>query len=167
MLNWTLRKKLLWNFNQNSNILIQEKAFESVVCKMAAILSQPPWINRAPCCPWRWILTTCALVVLRSNRKCIYIYIYFCVFPRINSTWQNWMIPSASKLPSFSTQRAKYVERAVSGFHCEAIFHNLVIQIHWLLELRPRPWVLIRDEPDNCYISGDKSWFGYPGPIFI
>ena len=26
-----------WNFNQNSNILIQENAFESVVCKMASI----------------------------------------------------------------------------------------------------------------------------------
>ena len=33
--------KLQWNFKQNSYILIQENAFENVVCEMAAILSQP------------------------------------------------------------------------------------------------------------------------------
>ena len=33
--------KLQWNFNQNSNIFIQENAFESVVCEMAAMLSRP------------------------------------------------------------------------------------------------------------------------------
>ena len=30
--------KLQWNFNRNSNIFIQENAFESVACKMVAIL---------------------------------------------------------------------------------------------------------------------------------
>ena len=40
IVNWTLRNKLQWNFNQNSNILIQENVFESIVCKMASILSQ-------------------------------------------------------------------------------------------------------------------------------
>ena len=29
------------NFNRNLNILIQENAFENVVCEMAAILSRP------------------------------------------------------------------------------------------------------------------------------
>ena len=29
---WTLWNKLQWNFNQNSNIFIQENAFEHVVC---------------------------------------------------------------------------------------------------------------------------------------
>ena len=32
-------------FSRNSNIFIQEKAFESVVCEKAAILSRPQWIN--------------------------------------------------------------------------------------------------------------------------
>ena len=45
IINWTLRNKLQWNFNRNSNIFIQEKAFGSVVCEMAAILSQPQWVN--------------------------------------------------------------------------------------------------------------------------
>ena len=34
-----------WNFNQIYNIFIQENAFESIVCEMAAILSRPQTIN--------------------------------------------------------------------------------------------------------------------------
>ena len=40
-----LGKKLQWNFNRNSNIFIQENAFESVVCEMAAILSRPQCVK--------------------------------------------------------------------------------------------------------------------------
>ena len=45
LLIWPL-EKIMWNFNPNSYIFIQENAFENVVWKMAAILSQPqrvPW----------------------------------------------------------------------------------------------------------------------------
>ena len=42
---WTLRNKLQWNFNWNSNIFIQENAFESVVWEMAAILSRPQCVK--------------------------------------------------------------------------------------------------------------------------
>ena len=45
IVNWTLRNKLQWNFNRNSNILIQENAVESVVCQTAAILSRPQWVK--------------------------------------------------------------------------------------------------------------------------
>ena len=41
----TLRNKQQWNSNRNSNIFIQENAFESVVCEMAAILSRPQCVN--------------------------------------------------------------------------------------------------------------------------
>ena len=50
--NWNLRNKHQWNLKWNSHILIQENAFENVVCEMAAIFSQPqcvyilkPWQN--------------------------------------------------------------------------------------------------------------------------
>ena len=46
-MNWTLRNKLQWNLNQNSNIFIQENVFESVVCEMAAILSRPQCVKRS------------------------------------------------------------------------------------------------------------------------
>ena len=47
--NWTLRNKFQWNFDRNSNILIQENEFESVVCKMVAILSGPQCVK-----PWHY-----------------------------------------------------------------------------------------------------------------
>ena len=36
---------LQWHFNRNCNIFIQENAFESIVCKMTAILSRPQCVN--------------------------------------------------------------------------------------------------------------------------
>ena len=45
IVNWTLRNKLQWNFNRNSNIFIQENALENVVCEMASILSLPQCVN--------------------------------------------------------------------------------------------------------------------------
>ena len=42
---WNCRNKLQWNLQQNSHIFIQENAFENIVCKMAAILSQPQCIK--------------------------------------------------------------------------------------------------------------------------
>ena len=41
IVNWTLKSRIQWNFNLYLNIFIQEKAFENVVCEMAAILSRP------------------------------------------------------------------------------------------------------------------------------
>ena len=38
--NWTPRYKIQWHFSRNSNIFIQENAFEKVVCEMVAIFSQ-------------------------------------------------------------------------------------------------------------------------------
>ena len=46
IINWTLRNKHQWNFNQNSYIFIQENAFEMVVWKMPAILSRPQCVKR-------------------------------------------------------------------------------------------------------------------------
>ena len=46
IVNWTLRNKLQWNLNRNSNIFIQENAFESVVCETVAILSLPQCVKK-------------------------------------------------------------------------------------------------------------------------
>ena len=37
------------NFNRNSNIFIQENAFENVVCEMASILSRPQCVDTYEC----------------------------------------------------------------------------------------------------------------------
>ena len=45
IVNWTFMNKLQWNFNRNSHISIQENSFESVLWKMAAILSLPQCVT--------------------------------------------------------------------------------------------------------------------------
>ena len=50
IVNWTLRNKLQWNLNRNSNIFIHENTFENVVWKMAAILSLPQCVKT---CQWQ------------------------------------------------------------------------------------------------------------------
>ena len=45
IVNWTLRNKLQWKFNWNTNIFIHENTIESVVCEMAAILSRPQCVK--------------------------------------------------------------------------------------------------------------------------
>ena len=45
---WTLRNKLQLNYNQYTKLFINENTSENIVCKMAAILSQPQWVN------WGW-----------------------------------------------------------------------------------------------------------------
>ena len=39
MIKWTLRNKLKWHFNKNTQLFIQENSSENIVCQMAAILS--------------------------------------------------------------------------------------------------------------------------------
>ena len=41
IVNWTIGNKLQWNINLDLYIFIQDNAFENVVWKMAAILSEP------------------------------------------------------------------------------------------------------------------------------
>ena len=43
--NWTLRNKLQWIFNRNSNIFIQENASEYVAWEISTISSRPQCVN--------------------------------------------------------------------------------------------------------------------------
>ena len=45
IVNWTLRNKLQWNFNQNIKLFIYENASENIVYEMAAILSREGWVK--------------------------------------------------------------------------------------------------------------------------
>ena len=48
-INWPLRNKLNWNFNQNSNISIHKDASKTIVCEMVAILSRGDELNHNTC----------------------------------------------------------------------------------------------------------------------
>ena len=56
--NWTLRDKIQWNSNQNTQIFVHGNAFENVVCEMAAILSRRRWVKKQNASlastPWGW-----------------------------------------------------------------------------------------------------------------
>ena len=41
----------MWIFSRNSNIFIQENAFESVICEKAAILFRSQWVKGVQRCP--------------------------------------------------------------------------------------------------------------------
>ena len=45
IVNWTLRNKLQWIFNQNTKPFIHENASEYIVCEIAAILFRERWVN--------------------------------------------------------------------------------------------------------------------------
>ena len=79
MVNLALGNKFQLNFDRNSNIFIQEKAIENVVCEMAYILSRPQCVNSGG--PWGGFsnepvlpMTTCAISLWGINIKCKYIY---------------------------------------------------------------------------------------------
>ena len=43
--NWTLRNKFQWSFNQNIKIFIYKNSNEIIVCKIVAILSRRRWVK--------------------------------------------------------------------------------------------------------------------------
>ena len=45
LVNWTLRNKLRWNFNQNTKLYIHENASENIVCETSTILSRGKRVN--------------------------------------------------------------------------------------------------------------------------
>ena len=45
IVNWTLRNKIQWNFNQNTKPFIDENASGNIVCKKVAILSRGRGVN--------------------------------------------------------------------------------------------------------------------------
>ena len=55
MVNSNLRNKIQWNLKQNSSIFIHENAFEDVVCRMAAILSQSQCVKLSLCYVQRYV----------------------------------------------------------------------------------------------------------------
>ena len=62
IVNWTLGNKLQWNFNRNSNILIQENAFENVFCEIVSMLSRPQCVN--------WITLSALIWIGLSHQHC-------------------------------------------------------------------------------------------------
>ena len=85
--NWTLRNKLRWNFNQNSNIFIQENWLENVVCEMESIFSQPQCV-KASRDMGSWLVTCVVLQFSEIQKDTDYtIYETKIVFRSFVSLW--------------------------------------------------------------------------------
>ena len=64
--NSTLGNRLQWNFSRNSNIFIQENAFENGVCEMASILSRSQCVNH---CHSMLCAVRCVLICILDLHK--------------------------------------------------------------------------------------------------
>ena len=82
MVNWTPRDKPQWNLNRNSYIFIQENANESVVGKVASILSRPQCANYqvASYITTPSIDSMCGYSVVNFMADCISYFTWFCWF---------------------------------------------------------------------------------------
>ena len=74
--------KLQWNLYRNSNIFIQENAFESVVCETAAIFSRPQCVNKTN------MLIMVRHYLLGVSLK-VWIHVIFtCIYFSVITTWR-------------------------------------------------------------------------------
>ena len=102
IVNLALRKIFQWDFIQNSNIFIQENAFQNVVCNMAAILFRLHCVNVTPLQP----VISCKTgdianpLHVSSLVMTITIEVNFIHFYLVNiSDWNNWPVLWVQKLP--------------------------------------------------------------------
>ena len=95
IINWTLRKKLQWNFNQNAKPFIHENAYENIICEKAAILSKgdelravAPRTRRSYCPACRtyliatrfWVVVICPIIECLTVLEFSFILFDLCLF---------------------------------------------------------------------------------------
>ena len=103
MLIWTLRNKLKWNLNWNTNIFIDKNVFENIICKIAAILSGERWVKTVfpQICHTKYLRLRYWLVCVQwfpnmcyTHLWCmerIYIYIYMITFEIMMSCFHHYI----------------------------------------------------------------------------
>ena len=112
IVNWSLRNKLRWNFNQNTKLFVHKNASEKIVCEMVAILFRRRWVKMLHLCREsnddQWIQQVDSLH--KWSVMCFHVMTY---------SWRNWQI-SYPKLDIMQIM-----------FHCEMQFNSN----NWLVEL--------------------------------
>ena len=87
----SIRKKIQWNFNRNSNIFIKENVFENIVCKMGSISS------RVKCVKWGQVLFG------EPPSRCVDCLMFIFVF-----IWNRWVSTLAMELHLSYTNPSKW-----------------------------------------------------------
>ena len=114
VVNWTLRNKLQWNFNQNTTLFVHENASENIVCKTAAILSRGRWVNKYQVCflskyfycTWQIYIMEIYSYVCRAHLHRSLSYLIYLIFTYF---WGNQFI----NLRSFPYQHVNYSIRII------------------------------------------------------
>ena len=76
IVNWTLRNKLQWNFNQDTKFFIHKNASENIVCEKATILSSGRYVKAIACGGLPFPSTGCTVpdvanIYLTCNVQCM------------------------------------------------------------------------------------------------
>ena len=120
IVNWTLRNKLQWNFNQNSTFFIHENALENVICETAAILSREDELNNS--------ITDMELLL---NKKDNFIPL-FCIFILPMYTCTAWNMSLSKSVNKISTEQVSHFICLGRVTHiCGELGHRLYR--HWLV----------------------------------
>ena len=98
IVNWTLKNKLQWNFNQNTKLLIHENASKNFVCEMAPFLFRVNEIKMCLLPDWHRIIT--GLNVDISSTKPLQIYLKNKLF-----IWSMTHRPQWNEVPGHSYQK--------------------------------------------------------------
>ena len=77
IVNWALRNKFQWNFNQDIKIFIHENVSENIICEMAAILSSgrsvKPVMSELWKCPY-WISICSNTLLMKPITLCVELF---------------------------------------------------------------------------------------------
>ena len=123
---WNLRNTFQWNFNQNTKCFIHENAYESILCKMAAILSRGRWVKRCwPCWCWIYLIKhTHIFAIYLFSLSIIYQHGYLveiCI-PASSIVCNSWMLICIYMYiyPHIFETEWKFSLPTFSLFHCAA-----------------------------------------------
>ena len=125
IVNWNLGNKFQWNDNQNSYIFIQENAFENVVCKMVAILSQPQYVD----CTLLFFALCGYLLPLLWVLKRILILLHLSLYGWKGMVYIPWL--SIRDLNSFSNLNGSNMFCMLSIFPFEVLNVSLWNSLKW------------------------------------
>ena len=125
IVDWTLRNKLQWNCIRNSYIFIQENAFETAVCEMAAILSRPQWVKTGKCAFQYFIIYCNAHTILAMFSNDFTPNMYF------NSLYLHGMY-IVLEILGHSKLRG-YVWERISNYFPHFIMDVILIHLSWTM----------------------------------
>ena len=126
IVNWTIGNKLQWNLNPNLYIFIQENAFEIVIRKLVAILSQPHCVKYS-------FIGSEAINLKEWQRNLGPVLIWRCDLTSIGNSIMEIRQPSDSYLRNFTTCISKIIKKMLNLItHCA---NKMAFLLRWATKI--------------------------------